>query len=109
MSITFQACKQFGDDLRGVVGSPELNVANGNAGHIFKTLGVHPEYCGVIDAGVLLDKIESCIPETCERQPTSEGRVFDMGIGSDQADRYFKTLTDIAFFAMENECQVAWS
>jgi hypothetical protein len=125
MSITFYAAHntthpKFGDIVDIFPGSPELNVANGNAAKIFKALGFYTEspdfdfWGGQLDAGDLMDRIEKAIPELVERIPSDTKepgccRVIDFGCSADQADRYFRILTDIAFFAMENGCFVSWA
>lgn len=125
MSIAFYASHEvdhpkFGKVTEMVDGSPELNVANGNAATIFKALGYYSEdpnfdFWGMtIDAGELMDRIEKAIPELCERIPSDtkkpgQCRVIDFGCGADQADRYFRILTDIAFFAMEHGHSISWA
>lgn len=112
----------------------ELNVSNSNAMYILRTLGLEPDYSGIIPNNKLPELLRKLIklkndeiskytidPSTERRKPTtstdssgvthiSHGpRIYHGGVSENQVTRYLDRLISMAKFAQKHGASISWA
>jgi len=95
-------------------GSHELNMANGNFGLVWRSLGlVNSEdfcdwCCGNIDPDELLARLAGFKPSSITYDAYQVGNMYDCGVDLNRASRYYWSLMNIANEAKRKGRQVSW-
>ena len=103
--------KRFEDDNYEMKIYPfELNVANGNAGLIFKMLGMGMDWCGEADAADILRRVRAAVPQTREQTTVRGGgiTIINCGVSDSQSLRYLNELEAIAEEAVRRKEKIVW-
>lgn len=91
----------------------EMNLANGNASTFLSALGIDFDYCGEMDARVIISALKSYDPALCVRsavdeQNPNEARMINCGISFEHAESYSQRLFAIAIEAEKREEKIVW-
>jgi len=120
MSVTFTAIRTAVTRTVDIPGSPELNVANGNASCIISLLGA-AEFCewcvGSLNAKYAREQLRLSFAKdyTCDDTLSHEAvfgqvvRVVMCGRTKEQVQRYIDKLTEICDFAINHDGSLGWS
>lgn len=91
----------------------EMNLANGSFTTLWSALGMDADWCGEIDARVLLHRLRTTDPSLAERadeiqRQEGSATFISFGIDGDRTARYFAMLETICREAERREQPILW-